>query len=173
MEIFFQVKFSKFQFDVQLRAQTLKSQSPSGAVSCALLRARLELPVPPFPGSSQSEHCGGDTLCLAVPVTIWAPIWLHVGAQSRAQGCVRTVQPCLEPCPRTGSSCWCSLIKGATEKVRGDGQAWREGDLLSGIRIFCGMEGKRIDFGVADSICAEGKEGVGRGGNGNRCSFNG
>lgn len=27
-------------------------------------------------------------------------------------------------------------------------------------------------FGVAGSICAEGKEGVGRGGNGNRCSFN-
>lgn len=35
-------KFSNFQFDVQLRAQTLKSRSLSRATSSALFKARLE-----------------------------------------------------------------------------------------------------------------------------------
>lgn len=42
MEIFFQVKFQNFQFVVQLRATTLKSQTPSQATISVLFKAWLE-----------------------------------------------------------------------------------------------------------------------------------
>lgn len=132
-------------------------------------------------------------LCLAVPVTIWEPICLPYALERAGEdprGCLRT-----ERLPGSrGSWVWTMPTGGRRHKelllVLTDKSGHRESQrkwpsvvrqgaqresrgLLSTVHIFCGMEGKKIDVGVADSFCGEVKVNVGHCGNGNRHSFSG
>lgn len=189
VEIFFQMKFSNFQFDVQLRAQTLKSQSLSRATSSALFKARLGTSWPPFHSlfpftvwkGCSCTSCASLSLspsespsgCLLQGV---CRSWSQRLCEDRAL--LGSGQQGLgELCPwhsgGTRSSCCCSQIKVATEKARGNGQAlWDQEDKGKEEAFFLQftsfVEWKaKIDFGVADSFCGEGKESVGHRGNGN------
>lgn len=134
-----------------------------------------KLPVPPFPACSQSEHCGGDAPAQPVPGCPCHHLSSHllrVGAQSRAQGLCEDsaalpgTLPAAQGAPARGYGESQRKWPNVTEGGHGEG-----GGFLSAIHILCGMEGKRIDFGVADSFCGGGKKPVRHDGNGN--TFNG
>lgn len=134
-------------------------------------------------------------LCLAVPVTIWEPICLpyaseRVGEDPR--GWLRTER--LPGSRGSGTGVRTAPAGGTRHRelllVLADKSGHREsqrkgpsvvrqggrregGGLLSTVHICCGMEGKKIEVGVADSFCGEGKVSVGHCGNGNRHSFSG
>lgn len=134
-------KFSNFQFDVQLRAQTLKSRSLSRATSSALFKARLETAWPPFHSLfpfalwkgcfctscaslslSPSESPSACLMPRSVQERIPEAGWGQSGCRARGAAAPGEARG-------TGSSCWYSQIKVATEKARGNGQVlWERED---------------------------------------------
>lgn len=170
-----------FQFDVQLRAWTLKSQSftsyklcPAQSMAgrclspipeCSHLLSGRAQPVPRCPWPIWSPS-GCLWLGAADPRAVWgqsgcrlgtAPVWtMPTGLRLLLSG---------KRGHRGNQRKWPSIVREAGQK--------EGGGFLPTIHIFCGMGGKKKKFSLELLFPSVVKQRVGHGGNGNRHSFNG